>query len=250
MMTCSLSEAANFPLARLVYVARLSYAEHAHPTLRQNREKCVEVVTRAQELIAKHIRTATSDGTIGVQGEFDRVMTRFVLTCSRRIALLTTNWDSCVATAFAKWNRDVKAEYLHGSAESPEQLYLPTEVVEEPYRGKEQRRYLQQRRVSAMTTLKEASRVVVYGLGFSPLDVELGQVLALGMLGGAMREVLIIDPDYVRVAERIAVLNDSGGPDLGIFGVHPKRPGSTWKFSASTVDEEAKRLASWPDESA
>ncbi|HET9960616.1 MAG TPA: hypothetical protein VFQ61_39365 [Polyangiaceae bacterium] len=83
-------------------------------------------------------------------------------------------------------------------------------MVEEPYRSTPETDELKTIRTSLFRAIGKATRVVLYGVSISGLDVEFGQVLASALHGGSVHNVIVVKPTYPDVAERIAtIVNDA-----------------------------------------
>jgi hypothetical protein len=233
------AEGANFAMARLVYVARLAHLEQNRGGLGKHRHEINAKLTEAKHAIADALVRAETDGTLHVRPEFASVMKQFVLVRPARFAaLVTTNWDRTIERAARGFQDDWQALHVHGSVADPEHLYLPTELVEEPYRTRAQRTYLKSHRGELTAAIGQATRIVVYGLALSPLDPELGQVIASGVHHSHVREISVVDPNYVEVAERFATLDDIGSDKLPIHCWHPSDLTRRWTYQAQDVPAE------------
>ena len=85
------------------------------------------------------------------------------------------------------------------------------------------------------------TRLVLYGLALSALDVELGEIVAAGLHEGRVRGIHIVDPNYARVAERVATFEKAGTDALPIYCCAPNRLGSTWRFDVAQLEAEISR---------
>ncbi|MGZ6143988.1 MAG: hypothetical protein ACXWLM_11660, partial [Myxococcales bacterium] len=93
----------------------------------------------------------------------------------------TTNWDMALETGFES-ERGItvnKVDHIHGSTGRPQRMLLPSEVVEEPYNGVEQREALTHS-ILPYKPLSWARQVCIYGLGLSISDAELAATLRMG----------------------------------------------------------------------
>ena len=88
--------------------------------------------------------------------------------------------------------------HIHGNVSQPSNLYLPTEVAEEPYFDDDDTTERSNFRGAMIQAIHEAKRVVLYRLGLSPLDAELGQILASGIHDSGSKEIFVIDPNHHR----------------------------------------------------
>ena len=218
---------ANFAMARLIYIGRELWRNGEGRRARKLRKKFRAKLKELKHSIAAALKAASEAREISVREEFARVL-EVVFCDAERAAVVTTNWDRTVEQEVARLQPNIGFRYLHGRCEAPEGLYLPTEVVTEPYRKEGARRLLRHRRAEVVCGMQQVSKVVLYGLALSPLDAELGQVLASAMNGSNVQRIQIVDPDYASIAERVAGLTDAanarrveivGGPpdqlDLG-----------------------------------
>jgi hypothetical protein len=230
-------------MARLVYSGRQIWRwakGKKHRQLRRNfRAKLLEV----KSAIAANLSRAVVAGELLVRPEFPDVMQQVVFRDVEKVALVTTNWERTVAMEVAKIHPGISVRYLHGCCDDPENMYLPTEIVEEPYRRKLVRGFLSDRRAEVLNGIGEASKLVLYGLALSSLDAELGQVLASAMHASEVQQVHVIDPRYPLVAERIAGLTDAErATGVEVFGSLPTNLGRTWRFSPKTIRDECRAL--------
>lgn len=155
--------------------------------------------------IAEELIRATEAGLIRVRPTFEAVLRR--LCPGADLAIVTTNWDLCLARAVGDRFPPV---YLHGNVLDPESLYLPTEGIEEAYREPLERTVALGRVAGqTMRRLEETGRLVLYGLSLSPLDAELCIVLAEGFHGTENpKEVIVVDLDPQTVVARLRYFVD------------------------------------------
>ena len=122
-------------------------------------------------------------------------------------AVVTTNWDFSTQEFLEEKypNRCLGTDYLHGTYSIG--LYLPGEVMDEPYRGPDNRSEFFSSAISTVHTLRDANRLVVYGLRVSPLDAELGFLLqaAARQRSAPFDEVVVVDPDHQSVIRNLRV---------------------------------------------
>jgi hypothetical protein len=205
-------DAANAFLARVVYLLRwyssVSGTEAEDP---QHLEDLRAMWRAIRQRISEEVAAAEGSGELQVRPEFDSIVDRFLIERSRRAIVITTNWDHVVEAALAKrlGNRlggTAEALHIHGSTSKHDTVYLPTEVVREPYRSKEEEQELGAIHTTIMHALEAAKCVVLYGISLSPLDAELGQTLASGWSGQHLEQIDVIVPDHEIVAQRVNVL--------------------------------------------
>ena len=124
-----------------------------------------------------------------------------ILPDCRRLLLVSTNWDTVVDDALK--NHPILRHYirtenfcthLHGSFHDPDTIYLPTEVVNEKYRTKEQNLHMWNIHKDTLHNLKSSDSFIIYGLSLSPLDAELCQILGASISINENLEIIkIID---------------------------------------------------------
>lgn len=233
------SEGANFAMARLVYAGR---EVHRSNTTAGFQEQFRVQLNRIRHAIGRALLEAQAGGELSVRSEFRNIMEAVVRRPGAQVALGTTNWDFVIERALKDEGLDNDVVHLHGTCEAGRGLYLPTEVAEEPYRTQTERASLVGSRGTLLRTMQRATHLVLYGLALSPLDAELGQVLASGMNGSTIREVLIVDPCYPAVAERLAGLTDFGSAPVQVVGTHPLDLGRRWTYARDDVESETARL--------
>ena len=234
------AEGANFAMARLVYVGRIAERDHERTPIGRQRDEVRATMERVKSAIARELIAADARGELSVRAEFVDVMRRLAPE-DEDLTLITTNWDATVEHAIQRFRPDIHAFHLHGRVDEPAGMYLPSEIVEEPYRETAEFRRLNNGRAQLVRAITVATRLAVYGLGLSALDAELGQVLASGIHGSTVQEILVIDPRYVDVAERLATLNDAGGLTMPIRCSAPSELAREWIFSRDAASEERGR---------
>ena len=138
-------------------------------------------------------------------------------------AVVTTNWDFSTQEFLEGHDHDrcTGIDYLHGTYSVG--LYLPGEVVDEPYRGPDNRSEFFTSAFGTVHKLRDASRLIVWGLRVSPLDAELGFLLqaVARQRERPFGEVVVVDPDHQAVIRNLRVhLRDQN-----YIGVEPSRLG-------------------------
>jgi hypothetical protein len=108
-------------------------------------------------------------------------------------------------------------------------------MVEEPYRDSVVQTRLSNARAHLVRAIDTANVLVIYGLAISPLDVELGEVIAAGLHEGRVEEIQIVDPDFRNVAERIATFGNAGSRERPIFARSPTALTNVWRFNADEL---------------
>jgi hypothetical protein len=121
-----------------------------------------------------------------------------------KVGVATTNWD----TLFEPTYHSDGICYLHGSIKNFENLYLPTETIEDDYRLPSESAYFSSVAAQFMNELENIDKIVIYGLSFSPLDSELGTLWTEGFAGRTMDlpEVTLLDPNPQNIVENLKYL--------------------------------------------
>jgi hypothetical protein len=218
--------AANFAMARLVYIGRQlgTYAPSV-PEWAPHRDDFRKKLAQLKDAISRGLLDAERGGTLRTRGDFSKVLNETVLSESGEAAIVTTNWDSVVENDAKKVHPNLKTYYLHGSAKGAGSIYLPTEIVEEPYRTEEEKAELVAIRRDVVRAITQATRVVLYGISVSPLDAELGQLIASGLHKSTVQEVHIVNPHFEEVGERVATLLNEESASVKLVGRHPANLG-------------------------
>jgi hypothetical protein len=240
------SDGANYAMAQMVYVARLRWR------LAPNDSETKAMLRRFREVrerIACELRDAEARGGLSARPEFEGVARTFALELGNhvgKVSTVTTNWDGTVATEMKKIGRregrqGFTATPVHGTSADPRTLYLPTEVVGEPYREPDEENKMGGIHVSLLASAQKTDRIVLYGLSMSPLDAELGAMIGAGLSSGNLSEIYVINPWYTEVADRLNVLR---APDkhIPIRCYHPTDLQREWTYRGVALAEEHDRL--------
>jgi len=221
-------ESANSIFARMVYLLRYFSSDYYLSTAdgQINLKARLDHLKEVKTSIAKELKIARENNELSVRDEFTKIMESFVITKAMKIHHITTNWDAiCGRKLSSLINRthigDLPILYLHGEIASPSNLYLPTEMVEEPYRQDDEQTMLGTAHGHTWRVLEQADRIVIYGLSISPLDAELLQIIACGLDYSIKKEVFIIDPFHEQVAERLKPLINPNRQEVKVFGFSP-----------------------------
>jgi hypothetical protein len=161
----------NLAFANMVFGLRWLHQVHFDdPKFERFRNERKAAYDELKRNIAIELVAAAGGGEIHLSADFAAIRDRF-LSGVTEATYVTTNWDDAL---------DAHAEgviHLHGSMQDAAALYLTSEGIEEPYRG-EDRALLGNAAGKAISALEAADAVIIWGLSLSPLDAELGVVLA------------------------------------------------------------------------
>ena len=207
------ADGANFELARAVYLLRF-YATSPEKESEQSFKDFLEGVNQLKRHISISLKGAEENDRIRPRAELAEILDKFVVAENHRSVILSTNWDTVIDNVINKLlfglqdgiRRSVPVLHLHGSILEHDNLYLPSEVVREPYRTDEQLEHLRNLHAQAISAVKNATKSILYGLSLDPLDAELSQVLSIGWASRNHKEIIIINPNYEVVAKRFKLL--------------------------------------------
>jgi len=93
-----------------------------------------------------------------------------------KMYVVTTNWDRTIE----RYIKTSEVVHLHGDTDESHLLFLPTEMIEEPYRDDADSHYVRANVAFAWQAIATANNLCVYGLSLSALDAALGQVVSVG----------------------------------------------------------------------
>jgi hypothetical protein len=224
-------ESVNLSLARIVYLLRWYSSTKNQEELAAMKRLLADVRHR----ICEQLTEAQQHGELAVRKEFGTIVNGFILSRSTRMMLVNTNWDTAVDDALERHLRQhydgrLNPVHIHGSVKSENTLYLPTEVVREPYRSADEDNVLGTLHGAVMHALEDARWVVLYGISLSPLDAELVQTLAAGFSNPKLEQIDLIVPDHALVSQRVNVLLDPRHR-VRVFGYDPSNLASPVEYS-------------------
>ena len=201
------TEGANSGLARLVYMLRW-FSNNPGDGL----DKCKQILESAKLRICEEIKTAQQKNEIFIRDEFSKIINQIIISDCNRLMIVSTNWDTIVEDAVnstpaiqSRFNK-IFAAHIHGVYLDSQNIYLPTEVVEEPYRADNERKFLGGMHAAVMQAMTFAQTIFIYGLSISPLDAELTQIIAACCDHPNIKAIKIVDPNHKAVAEKINLL--------------------------------------------
>lgn len=213
------ADGANSYLARLVYLMRF-YSTGTFPDAEKQSETVIGKVNTFKVKISEALRNAQTIKQIKSRQELKDILNRFVFSETNKSVLISTNWDTVIDTAINEIGESnhprqgsyIETFHIHGSIKSPSSLYLPSEIVREPYRTKDDDTSMGTIHGTAWRTIEECTKTILYGLSLDPLDAELSQTLAVGWSSPNLREIVIINPEHEKVAHRVKLLLDTRYP--------------------------------------
>ncbi len=217
-------DGANSFLARVVYLLRWWKTDHGGEA-KQELDSWLEKHATIKRDIAWELKLAEANGEIKARPSLALLMEKLVVGYSPCFGLVTTNWDTVVPQAIrsvlgADYEVCVEPHHLHGSVANPETLYLPSEVIREPYRQPNAEHEIGVMHSTVINLIAGAKRTILYGLSIDPLDAELSQVLSEAWNCSSMEEILIVDPKHEKIAHRVNLLV-ARERNVRIVGINP-----------------------------
>jgi hypothetical protein len=220
---------ANSFLARIVYLQR--WYNHEQIKKMMNTEQ-IQKFSDENRLFKKAICDilikASELNYLKPRESFHNIMRKYFNSKWNDFYICSTNWDKVIDKEIEKYLdnesdlpiKQYTTEHIHGSIDDPSFLYLPSEVVLEPYRSEDDIGQLMVAHFRSIKTIESSSCVVIYGLSLSPLDAELTQILAAGFNSEKLREIHIIDPNHEYVKKRVLTLQKPSSKII-ISGYNP-----------------------------
>jgi hypothetical protein len=224
------ADAVNCLFAKYIYRLRL-YSKFSDSTSVDNLKTELENMKIMKSVICDQIKEYQKKGILCARKEFAEIFRKFVLNSQNNMfGLVTTNWDTSIdlkADEIVKQAyydvESAKCFHLHGSIDYPDQLYLPSEMSHENYRTDDENKKLGFDVFNTLKFLGQANQIILYGLSLDPLDAELIQILSSTFYtSDILREVIIINPDYNRVKNRVQ-LQFYPRKDISIKCFEPKK---------------------------
>lgn len=206
------ADCANFLFSKSICALRL-YSKSPKGTIQLKEE--METVRLMKEVICDSIKFAQQAGQLKPRKEFRELLDKFVLSNPKNLfGFVSTNWDTVIDAEADRWVKEkyydiesAKVFHIHGSVESHEHLYLPSETSMENYRSDEENELLSYKHFATVQFLTEANVIILYGLSLDPLDAELSLLLSGAFAESkTIREVIIVNPNYQLIRKRIKIL--------------------------------------------
>src|ERR1700754_1035042 len=190
------SDIANCLFARNVYLLRF-YSKFQNNESVENLKEQKDKVKLLKELICEQLKKAQEFGIIRPREEFAKVLYKFAFNNpNTKFGLVSTNWDTVIdieADRLVKQAyKDIESSkcfHLHGSVESPNGLYLPSEMGHENYRTEEENDLFGFNHYATLKFLREANQILLYGISLDPLDAELSQILNSAFESNNLKEI-------------------------------------------------------------
>jgi hypothetical protein len=206
------ADTANFLFAKSICAMRL-YSKSPKGVVQLKEEQ--ELVNSMKDVICDSLKLAQKKGLLKPRKEFTTMLDKFVLNNPNNLfGFVSTNWDTVIDDAADRWVKEkyydiesAKVFHIHGSIESHEHLYLPSETSMENYRTDEENDKIGYAHYTTFKFLKEANSLILYGISLDPLDAELTLLLNGAFAPGtSIREVIIINPEYQKIRKRVKIL--------------------------------------------
>ncbi|WP_409415733.1 hypothetical protein [Flavobacterium sp. PS2] len=174
----------------------------------------IENAETLKNIICEEIKIAQSSGILKPRNEMRKILKKFAFNNSgNSVCLISTNWDTVINQDVEDFvqqiyggKKTLKCLHIHGSVEFAEHLYLPSETTQENYRSDIENKKMGFNHFRTMQFLEKANQILIYGLSLDPLDAELSQVLGGAALINNLQEIIIVNPDYQRIKNRVKVL--------------------------------------------
>jgi hypothetical protein len=132
-----------------------------------------------------------------------------------KTVILTTNYDTLLEDYYLSTGHLIVS--LHGNVRDAASIYLPTEVVHEPYLNgaDESRGYISLTHRVAIEALEHAERVVIWGSSLEVYDAELCVLISESHRTekGKRRSYIVVDPSREPVKRLNSLL---GGVDIQV----------------------------------
>ena len=225
-------EGATSGLARLVYLMRW-FSLNPGDAL----ETTTQIMKLTKNRICEELKAAQEKNELLAREEFHNIIDIVASSECTRFLLVSTNWDTIIEDTINSskklkvFGKKINAAHIHGEYTDSRNLYLPSEIVEEPYRTREEREYLGKMHSSVMQSLFDAKIMIIYGLSISPLDAELSQIIGSALNSPKLKSVKIIDPNHKGVAERINLLVQYPNTKIIVEGLNPLNLTSSVDYS-------------------
>ena len=219
-------DAANSFLALMVYQLRIFARD---PKGKQFLQYALRDFNEIKRRLANELIVFEQNKMIVARKEFGILLDKFIFHPNIQFALISTNWDTVIdksANYYGHSTEDssdgrINTFHLHGSVTNSKDLYLPSEITKEPYRTEEEDLAMMKNHASVFNAIAESNRTILYGLSLDPLDAELCSLLFLGWNSPNLREIVIVNPDHKRVANRVKLLLNTYDYKVNVIAYSP-----------------------------
>lgn len=222
------ADSANFYLARYVYLLKF----YSFDGYKGNKSKIREIkdfINLMKEEICNEIRISHKESEIKPQKEFNEIVEKFLINEKFKSFLISTNWDNVIDVEINKKYKheidnkvkDIECFHIHGNVKYPKTMYLPSEIISEKYRHKNEISYHNNNHISIINLLRKTHKLILYGLSLDPLDAELSQTLAASIAHEKLEVIIIINPEHEKIYRRVELLIEAKFSPK-IIGIHPE----------------------------
>lgn len=207
-------DVANCLFAKHIYLLR-AYSKNSDEKSVENLREQIESIKELKDLVCDRIKHDQKLGILKARKEFRALLMKFVYSApDSTFGLVSTNWDTTIDREADEIVKKIyidvessKCFHIHGSVDFPDHIYLPSETSYENYRTDEENKRHGYNHFATLKFLEEANRIILYGLSLDPLDAELSQILSSTFdTSSVLQEILIINPDYKKVRNRVRFL--------------------------------------------
>jgi hypothetical protein len=222
------SDSANSFLALTVYQLRF-LALSKDPSAKERLIVVLRDFNQTKLEISKQLALFQRERKMSPRKEYFSILDKYIFQKNIEFVQITTNWDTVIDDAANYYghgnepaNSRIQTFHLHGIYTSPSEMYLPSEIANEPYRSEQHDLSMMKNHTAVVRAVEQCSRVILYGISLDPLDAELTHTLALGWNSPNLRELIIINPDHKKVANRAKLLLDDYKFKIDIFAYVPE----------------------------
>lgn len=209
------ADIANCFFARLIYLMRFNATLNVKENSCEYRDGITRLYNQIKTEISLSLSTSQDNKTIKSRGELNLILSKFI--SGGNVVTINTNWDTVIDDVINSLymnnnGEDIVVHHLHGSIKIPNLMYLPSEIVREPYRDKDDDIQLGLSHGAAWRAIENSTKLLLYGISLDPLDAELIQTVAVGISSPKLKKIIIINPDYYKVMQRVKALVDPRFP--------------------------------------
>jgi len=231
------ADSVNCYLTRIIYLLRF-YSVAKLPNSKIELKEILQDFKKLKEAICAALIFAEKIGMIKPRQEIENILKKFIFSKTIKSVFITTNWDLVLDNYINKIGQSkspsqnsssIIVHHIHGSVESSNSLYLPSEIINEPYRSEEDNQEMGYKHAATIRILQQCDKTIIYGLSLDPLDAELSQILASGWGTGKTREIIVINPDYKKVCQRVRLLI-TPEHNININGIYPSNLNKKFKY--------------------